>query len=176
MWWTNLLFTQLHFYELIIFFKNNAPTLEWCFITIILPIILLFPINGSFCFKKINKIILFFAALEKAQPLQPEAVWACCSGCRLWAAMPRGDTSGSILWGKLLNSSEQPVPAGMWQLLKRAGRKKCKLLWKSPKPLQLWFLWPQGGDLGLCPAGSVGQGESLFIPGFRGSVSHLSRL
>lgn len=104
LWWTNQLFTQLHFYEPIFFFKKkNAQDLEWCFITMIFPIIPLSQINRSL---KKNPV---FATLEEAQALQPETVWDWCSGCRLWATVPGGDTSGNTLSGEThpLNSPSQ---------------------------------------------------------------------
>lgn len=57
----NLLFTQLHFYELILSFKKQAQTSEWCFIATIFPIILVSPINRSlFCGnKKISSLCNF---------------------------------------------------------------------------------------------------------------------
>lgn len=121
MWGTNLLFTQLHFYELILFFKKkNAQTLKWWLITAIFPIILLSPINRSFFFFFLEKTFLIH--LDEAQALQPEAVWGWCSGCRLWAVIPGGGTSGTALWGKLIHWAVSPS----WGICSRGpGNENC---------------------------------------------------
>lgn len=127
-----------------------------------------FPNKWIFLFKKINKIIQFFffpalgcstfaargcvGMMLRMQIVSSHAqrghIWQCSVGKLFWTACPSWDmTAGE-------------------QLLKSTGREKCQLSWKSPEPVQPWFVRAlKGGWRFVCPCWIREQSGALSMPG-----------